>query len=172
MKAISLRALTLGLTALFSIGQAAAWEISVDGPDVFGVTKVLTFQDGAEGSLVVQCNSENDLFIALVYPKKEFESIEESAAIFLVKGGSSQPVRADAVNRVWNDNRGGVVISGKSPEAMTVVREIEDAVAQIQVGVDYGTNKASTSFAAQGSSQAMKTVIEKCNLESIGSPPA
>jgi hypothetical protein len=36
----------------------SAWNATVDGPDIFGKTKVVELEGGLSNSLVVQCDSE------------------------------------------------------------------------------------------------------------------
>jgi hypothetical protein len=144
----------------------------VEGPDVFGATKAWAIEDGSQDSLVVQCDSEDDLYIAYITPKKPFEEIPTVPATLYIQASGEAPLQLDAVLRSWNDNYAGVVASGRDPQLIAVLREIEVAKSKINVGYDISGNRDSSSFGSRGSTQAMKSLFDACQLSDVEAPPA
>jgi hypothetical protein len=151
-------------TLAFSSSATLAWEASVDGPDVFNKTTVISMEDNYNHSLIVQCDSESVLLLAFLEKKKEFEPVSEGPAKLYLKWADGGPIVLDATIREWNSNYLGVVVSGRENSVLKAVEGIRDAKAKIQAGIEILGNKTSATFGSHGSQKAMKTVIEKCNL--------
>lgn len=155
---LAIATLSLASTASYS------WEVSVDGPDVFDKIKVVATEGNLRESLVVQCDSESEFMIAYIFRKKEFEDTPDAPAKLHLKWSDASPVVLDATLRDWNDNYGGIVVSGREPPIMTVIAGIRDAKSKIQVGIEILGNKESATFSSKGSKKAMTAVLEKCKL--------
>ncbi|MER9791516.1 hypothetical protein [Mesorhizobium sp. M0213] len=155
-----------------SIQPVFAWQASTEGPDVFGVTKVIATEGGPHDSLVVQCDSKETLFVAYVLRKKEFEDVPEAPATLYIQGSGGTPLKLEATMRTWNDNYAGVVAVGRSPELMAAIQEIKNSKAKVNVGYEIGGNQDSASFSSRGSTTAMQRVIDGCRLSDIPLPPA
>jgi hypothetical protein len=155
---------TAAIILALSSASAFSWETTVDGPDVFGKVKVVAAEDLASMSMVVQCDSETELFVAFIFRKKEFQEINEIPAKLYVKTTDASPSIYDAVFRNWNDNYAGVVAAGRSNELVQLIETIGNAKAKIEVGYEVGGNRESASFSSHRSKQAMKTVFGKCKL--------
>lgn len=158
--------------ATVSIQPSFAWQASTEGPDVFGVTKVIATENGLRDSLVVQCDSKESLFVAYILRKKEFEDVPEGPATLYLQGSSGSPLKLAATIRTWNDNYAGVVAVGRVPEVMAAIQEIKNSKAKVNVGYDIAGNQASASFGSRGSTAAMQRVIDGCKLSDIPLPPA
>ena len=102
---------------------ALAWDVSVEGPDVFGATKALAATTNGREFLVIQCDSDNELYLALTTPKKEFEEVPTVPATFLIQIDSDAPQKLDASTRAWNNNSMGIVVSDRTPE---LIRPLTD----------------------------------------------
>lgn len=157
--------LSIAITFLISSTSAFAWDATVDGPDVFGKTKVVALDGALNNSLVVQCDSETDLFIAFIFKKKEFQEITEIAAKLFIKTTEASPTILEATYRNWNDNYAGVVASGKTDDIIRLVNSIGLAKGKIEVGYDVAGIRESASFSSRRSTQTIKTVVEKCKLQ-------
>ncbi len=158
----------LPISILFAIttsGAASAWEASVEGPDVFDKVTVIASETGLNDSLVVQCDSESELFIAYIFRKKEFEETPTIPAKLFLKWGDESPLILEASHRNWNNNFGGVVASGRDENTMKAISGIRDAKGKIQVGFEVVGNRISASFSSRGSKKPMTTIIEKCRLK-------
>jgi hypothetical protein len=156
----------LVVTTLFMCSSSClAWEATVDGPDVFGKTKVVAFDGAFRDSLMVQCDSETELSIAYIFKKKEFQEITEVPAKLFVKTTEASPTVLEATFRNWNDNYGGVVASGKTDDIIKLVNSIGLAKGKIAVGYEVGGVRDSASFSSNRSTQTIKTVFEKCKLQ-------
>jgi len=156
-------ATVLSLTA----PTALAWDVSIDGPDVFGVTKVFTTEGNAREAIVVQCDSKDELFVALIFKKKEFEDVPTIPATLLFQINGATPVKLEATLRAWNDNYGGVVASGRVPELVDTIKAIQDASGKINAGYEALGNQASASFGSRGSTDAMQKIMKHCLLDGI-----
>ncbi len=142
-----------------------AWDATVTGPDVFGKTKVVAFDGGLSDSLIVQCDSETELSVAYIFKKKEFQEITEVPAKLFVKTTDTSPTVLEATFRNWNDNYGGVVASGKTDDIIKLVNSIGLAKGKIEVGYEVAGVRDSASFSSNKSTQAIKTVFDKCKLQ-------
>ncbi|QOF70686.1 hypothetical protein IG197_23260 [Aminobacter sp. SR38] len=151
---------------------ALAWDANVEGPDVFGVTKVIATVGGLRDGMVVQCDSKEDLFVAFIFRKKEFEDVTSGPATLYLQGASSEPLKLPAELRAWNDNYGGVVVSGRDPQVLAAVKEIQEARSKLNVGFEVGGSQNSASFGSRGSTKAMEKVIQGCKLGDLTKPPA
>lgn len=141
-----------------------AWDAMVNGPDVFGETTVLAGEEGMQSKLVVQCNSKGDVAIALISPKKQFDTVNETEAALFFAFNSGQPIKISARLRSWNDNFAGVVSTVSKDETIPLLINIRDAKGPIKAGADILGNKISDSYSSRGSTTAMKTLMEKCKL--------
>lgn len=156
----------LSSAALFAVisTQAFAWDAMVNGPDVFGETTVLAGEEGMQSKLVVQCNSKGEVVIAMISPKKQFDSVNETEAALFFAFNADQPVKISARLRSWNDNFAGVVSTATKDETIPLLIGIRDAKGPIKAGADILGNKISDSYSSSGSTAAMKTLLEKCKL--------
>ncbi len=147
---------------------AAAWYANVDGPDVFGQTKVLAGEGSQRESIIVQCNSKDELMLAFIERKKEFADVAPAAATLLVQVDSGEPYRLDADYRSWNDNYAGIVASDRAA-ILPVINAIKGAKSKVNVGAELFGNQISASFGARGSTSAIQKVIDGCKL--TAAPP-
>ncbi len=152
----------LGL-ALMST-PAFAWDAFVDGPDVFGKTRVIAGEESVQSMLVVQCESDGDTMIALTFGKKAFDDVTEQAADLYFAASDDAPRKLAAKLRSWNDNRGGVVAVLDGDDLKAVITAISEAKGKIKVGADISGNKIADNFSSRGSTSAMKKVIDGCKL--------
>jgi hypothetical protein len=143
---------------------AFAWNATVEGPDVFGVTKVIASEGNQRELLVVQCDSKDALHIAYIFAKKEFEDLPTAPATLLVQANGDEPHKLDATLRVWNDNYGGVVASGRDADLLAVLKKIGAAKGKVNVGYEAKGHQWSASFSSRGSTKAIERVIEGCKL--------
>ncbi|OBQ83759.1 hypothetical protein A9K71_23350 [Mesorhizobium sp. WSM3873] len=63
-----------------NVSPSLAWQANTEGPDVFGITKVIATEGSLRDSLVVQCDSKDTLFVAYIMRKKEFDEVPEGPA--------------------------------------------------------------------------------------------
>jgi hypothetical protein len=162
------RTLITAFLCVISLPAWADWSAMVEGPDVFGNTKVIATESGFNEGMVVQCDQQKDLFVALLFRKKKFEEIggaDTELLIQTVEGGT--PIKLPAALRAWNDDFAGIVASGRSPELVAVLRAISAAKSKINVGAVVRGNQISSSFGAQGSKNAMEKAIKACKLEEL-----
>lgn len=159
MKRLLLAAAMIGCS-----GHAFAWDAIVNGPDVFGETTVLAGEEGMQSKLVVQCNSNSQVTIAMISPKKEFEDVNEREATLFFSLNSETPTQIPARLRSWNDNFAGVVSVASKDDLIPLLNGFRDAKGPIKAGADILGNRISDSFSSRGSTAAIKTVIEKCKL--------
>jgi hypothetical protein len=144
--------------------QARAWDVRVEGPDVFGLTKVLGGTTNGRETLVVQCNSEDELFLALIFPKKEFEEIPTLPAKFFLQTDSEKPQVLDAVLRTWNDKNAGIVMSGRSEDIISAIKGMGTAKSRVNVGYELSGMRESASFGARGSTKTIDRIVKDCKL--------
>ncbi|MGX5805102.1 hypothetical protein ACWGS9_28180 [Bradyrhizobium sp. Arg314] len=163
--------LLASLVVAISVEPSLAWQANTEGPDVFGVTKVLAAEGNDRESLVVQCDSKDVLFVAYIMRKKEFDAVTEGPATLYLQGNSSAPLKLDASIRAWNDNYAGIVAVGRVPEVMAAIQEIKNTKGKVNVGYDIAGNRDSASFSSRGSKAAMQRVIDNCKLSDIALPP-
>lgn len=151
-------------------GSAFAWDATIEGPDVFGVTKVIAIEGSLRESLVIQCDSKDSLFFAYVFPKKEFEEIAEFPVTLLVQTGPEQPTRLEATFRAWNDKFGGVVASGRDATVLKLLKDISQAKGKVNVGFEAKGHQWSGTFGSRGSSKAIQRVTDGCKIPTSASP--
>lgn len=152
----------------------AQWGVRVDGPDVFGNTKVIAVVSGAsDDGLVVQCEGKASLLLAYIMPgtASELDELSQAGAgvpiDLLIKVGNDAVRTFSAQLSQWNNKYMGVVAQGRTPELVAMVRAIGTASGRISVGVDFLGQKQSESFGATGSAAAMNTVVKDCSLDKI-----
>ena len=115
---------TIFFTIFFAIAlqkSALAWNAEVNGPDVFGKITVVASEHILNKSLVVQCDTETELFLAFIIKKKEFDTTPEVPAKLLIKTSDAAPTILDATLRDWNDNYMGVVVAGRNDDVIKVI---------------------------------------------------
>ena len=159
----------VGLIAMAEPSLADEWVAKVDGPDVFGNTKVFAAQSGAQANLVVRCDQKDSLFIAMIFRKKEFDKVAAIPAELLIQTNGGAPTKLKSMLRNWYDNYGGVV-SDSRDEVIQVIQAIGADRGKINVGADIAGNQASETFSSQGSKSAMERVIKSCKLDGGGKP--
>ena len=158
--------LVLSLTFLTSFTQASyAWEATINGPDVFGKTKVVATEGRGRTSLIIQCDSDSELYLAYIFEKKKFDDINDTPAKLYVKTSPSGPTVLDAQMRDWNDNYAGIVVTGRTKELIEVIALIGNAKAKIEVGYEVLGFQESDSFSSNRSQKTVKTVFDKCKIE-------
>ena len=64
---MKIRALLFGAACIVANPAFAEWDVRVEGPDVFGNTKVMAGTAGASESMVVQCDQKEEFFIAYIF---------------------------------------------------------------------------------------------------------
>ena len=158
------RFISVAIALLMSSTLSYAWDATVDGPDVFGKIKVVALDATFNSSLVVQCDSETELFVAFIFKKKEFQEITEVPAKLYIKTAEASPTVLEATFRNWNDNYAGVVATGRNDEVIKLVNAIGLAKGKIEVGYDVAGLRESASFGSRKSTQTIKTVFDKCKL--------
>ncbi|RWD96080.1 hypothetical protein, partial [Mesorhizobium sp.] len=84
--------LLASLVVAMSVEPSLAWQANTEGPDVFGVTKVLATEGNDRESLVVQCDSKDVLFVAYIMRKKEFDAVTEGPATLYLQGNGPTPL--------------------------------------------------------------------------------
>ena len=129
----------------------AQWATRIDGPDVFGNMKVLANSGGIWNGIVVQCNQKDELILAFVFRKKEFEEWKPRPAEFFIQADSGTPKRFDASVQSWNDNFAGVLVYGRTPELVEVIRMIGAAQSKINIGWIVDGKQWSESVSSAGS---------------------
>jgi hypothetical protein len=79
----------------------------------------------------------------------------------------NSPVQSfdNATVGVWNRNAIGVVIEGRTPELLQLVRSIGTAKSKIAVGVSLGYNLVIRTFGTVGSAAAVNAVTKACQLD-------
>jgi hypothetical protein len=156
-------ALAVSLLSVTS-NSALAWVTNVEGPDVFGNTKVTISSGELSENLVVQCDQKEELSLAYIFQKKEFQKIPETAATLYIQTGKEPPIKLEATVRGWNKDYAGVVASGRTFEIMGVIKAIGAAKGRIQIGVEAHGNRMSGSVNSHGSTKAIKILIKTCKL--------
>lgn len=156
------------LVAVLGLGlmstPAFAWDAYVDGPDVFGKTRVIAGEESVQSMLVIQCETDGDTMLALTFEKKAFDDVDEQVADLYFATSDGAPRKLAAKLRTWNDNRGGVVAVLEDDDLKAVITAISQAKGKIKVGADVGGNQIADNFSSRGSSAAMKKVINGCKL--------
>ena len=167
-------AASLAVTAAFiAPAWAARWDAWVDGPNIFGTTSVLASVDGSENSLVIQCNGEDELNLAVITPMSpsDMEVISNAHPIpakLLIRIDNGDVKTFDAVMRGWNKSHAGVVVEGRSADVIDAVRAIGGAKRVIDIGTVVLGTRATGTFPAIGSTAAIKKVMEHCKLGGAG----
>jgi hypothetical protein len=151
----------------FTSHASAEWSARVEGPDVFGNTKVHASEMSLTEGLIVHCDQKDELNIAYIFRKKPFDELSTTSGELLVQTDSGAPLKMAASLRNWNDNFGGVVASGRSAELVTVLRAIGAAKNKINIGVVIRGNQISASFGSQGSRIAIEKAIKSCKLDEL-----
>lgn len=158
-------------SALFLTTSAYAWQADIQGPDVFGTTKALVTEGLQRDGMVIQCDSKGSMAFAYIFRKKEFEDVTEAPAILFVQTSQDNPpAKMDATLRAWNDNYGGVVVNGMSPELMGVIKAIGSAKGKIGVGFESSGNQWSAEFSSRGSTNSISKLMKACDLEKAALP--
>jgi hypothetical protein len=150
--------------SMFIERAAANWVTNQNGPDVFGTTTIVSIAVGSTRNFVVQCDDKDQLFLALIFPKKKFEEINNTPAELLIQSDSGAPSHLLAELRSWNDDYAGVVVEGRYPEILKVLRDIRSEHVTLNAGAVVGGYKESASFEADGSTSAMDSVFKVCKL--------
>lgn len=145
--------------------QAAAWDVRVEGPDVFGITKALAGTKNGRETLVIQCDSQDELYLALISPKKEFDEIPTLPAKFLIQIDSGTALTLDAVMRTWNDKNAGIVMSGRSEDIISAIKSMGTAKSRVNVGYEVAGMRESATFGARGSTKTVERVVKVCGLD-------
>ena len=161
---MKIRSIWVALSIFSSMVPAFSWETTVEGPDVFDKTKVVSTEMNFNEGLIIQCNSTDELLISYAFRKKEFEDVSEAPATLLIKIGDAAPIKLDAGLRAWNDNFAGVVASGRTPENVSVLSAIKESKGKIQIGAEINGTQISSSVGSRGSTKSMETALTKCKL--------
>lgn len=157
---------TIIAAAAMYAGPAAAWDATVMGPDVFGKTTVIAGESGIQGEiLVVQCDSEELLELALVVPKQRFAEVDEFMAKMLIRVDDGEVLEFAAVHQGWNDNHSAFVAMAGRETKITMVKRIEGAISSVDVGISAYGKDTGFSFSASGSTAAMEKVRAGCKLD-------
>lgn len=171
-KAISI-ALPIAMTLVYVRSADAQWAVKASGPDVFGNEKVVALVPNPSGdALIVQCNQKSNLYFALIERASEREMNDLSGssglpATLLVRVDQGDVHKFSAKLRQWNNKYLGVVVSGRRPKVVALLREIGLGNAKISVGSEFFGSKFSESFGVIGSGNAMNTVIKDCKLAAV-----
>jgi hypothetical protein len=150
----------------------AQWSVKSEGPDVFGSTSAFAEAGSTNGPnmLVIQCDDNENLTIALLSPATDAQLNNLSAnntdltAKVLVRVDQGSVTTFDGHLRGWNKNYMAFVVSGRSPESISLIRTIGTAHSHIDAGVEVNGRRHSDSFTAGGSKAAMASVIKTCKL--------
>jgi hypothetical protein len=168
--------LRLSLTYLGVIGTTTAeWSHSQKSPDFLG--QIESYAAGADSAglgdlLVIRCVGDDTLELALLEPSTASQ-IDTTAKLAGVTGQMFVKIDNGPVQRfdkatveVWNRNAIGIVIKGRNPELLQLVRSIGAAKSKIAVGVDLGSGFVVTkAFGAEGSTAAVNAVSKACQLD-------
>ena len=159
----------LGVALLSATATAtrADWPANVDGPDVFGNTRVVAGSGDGRERLVVQCDQKDMLFVAYLVRKREFEKIATAPADLLIQTDGGTPTKLIASLRNWNDNYLAVSAEGRTTQMLTLIQAIAAARGKINIGAVVNGNQLSASFGSSGSRVAMEKVISGCKLDAI-----
>jgi hypothetical protein len=172
---LALRNLRLSFALLVAAATSAAeWSYSQKGPDWLG--KIENYAVGSDsgglgGLLVIRCVGNDTLELALLEPST---GSQIGAAAKLVGVTTRMFVRVDnspvksfdnATVEVWNRNAIGVVIEGRTPELLQLVRSIGTAKSKIAVGFNLGYNLVIRTFGTVGSTAAVNSVIKACQFD-------
>ncbi len=159
-----LRGLVLAVTAIALTDPVFAWEATVEGPDVFGKTKVVALEGGLRNSLIVQCDSAGEVILAYIEKKKEFDEVAEIPVKLFLKTSNEGPQVLEAKLRNWNDNYSGVVVDKSNTGIVAAIQSIGEAKKKIEIGVEVLGQQFSASFSSQGSRKAIEKVMKECKL--------
>lgn len=176
VKAI-LIALPIALTLVDIRSAHAQWVVKASGPDVFGNEKVVALVPSASGdALIVQCDQKDKLYFALIEPASESERNDLSGsdglpATLLVRVDQGNVHKFSANLRQWNNKYLGIVVSGRRPRIVSLLREIGLGNRRISIGSELFGSRFSESFGVIGSGNAMNTVIKDCKLANIKVSP-
>ncbi len=145
----------------------AEWSARTEGPDIFGVTKVVAATEGSDGSLVIQCDDKEGLSIAYIFRKKEFDDVVPTPAELLVQADNAKPLHLAAEVKEWNKNYAGVAADGRAADSIDALQAIRNAHTRINIGVVVGDHKVSASFEVDGSTGAMDSVVAGCKVSPL-----
>jgi hypothetical protein len=160
-----------GLVTTAAIMPACArWYADARGPDVFGTETVLAAAQGTKSTLVIQCNGDDGLRVALIFlaTPAELDAVSKQPSgvpaklLIRIDGGAVKTFNAHLTG--WNDTHEGVVAEGRTTDLIAGVRAIGGAQNSIDAGIDIEGAKDSDTFDAVGSTAAIKTVTEHCKL--------
>lgn len=171
-----LRSLRLSFALLvIAATSAAEWSYSQKGPDLLGKIENYAVGSDSEGLgnlLVIRCVGNDTLELALLEPSTASQVGAAAAKLagvrvqMFVKVDNSPAQRFDnATVEVWNRNATGVVIEGRTPELLQLVRSIGTAKRKIAVGVNLGYNLVIRTFGTDGSTAAVNAVTKVCQLD-------
>ncbi len=166
-------AFTLAMSFFASPAAYAQWTAQVSGPDVFGATKVVAVVANMSGDgLVVKCDSTGAITLGYLLPATEDELNQASSGEtapgvrLLLKVGQGQPLKFSPTLTDWNDKYVGFVVTGPTPDLVTVIHAISAASAAVGVSGGSGGN-LSDSFGTIGSTDAMNKVLSDCKLGAV-----
>jgi hypothetical protein len=167
---------TLTLSFAFLVGIAtsdAEWSHSQKGSDF--LDKIENYAVGSDGAgfgdlLVIRCVGTDTLELALLVPSTASQ-VGTAAKLsgvnvqMFVKIDNGPIQRFDnATVEVWNRNATGVVVEGRTPELLELVRSIATAKSKIEVGVEMGGDVISRTFGPHGSAAAVNAITKACQL--------
>jgi hypothetical protein len=161
------RCSVFAMLGLMAAPASAEWSARVEGPDVFGNTKVHASELSLNDGLIVHCDQKDELNVAYIFRKKEFDQLPKATGEFFIQTDGGQPVKMTAGLRNWNDNFGGIVVSGRNAEVVAILRSIASARSKINIGATINGNQISATFGSQGSKGAMEKAIRSCKLDEL-----
>ena len=141
----------------------AEWTGYTKGPDIFGNTTGIASASGANGRLIVQCDKD-ELMIAYIMRKKEFEEVHTIPASLLVKIDAGDVSNLDGSYRNWNDNYSAIAVDDRSAGLIAIVKKIGQSKETIQIGGVINGHQLSDSFPASGSTAAISKIVQACKL--------
>lgn len=163
LKSAALAAVIFAVT----VSPALSWDATVEGPDVFGQMKALGGTTNGRDTLVIQCDSAEDLFLAFLVPIPEFEETPVVPATFLIQIDDAQPRELVATLRGWNKSNAGIVVEGRRAENVEAIELFGTAKRRINIGFVINGKKGSATFDARGSTKAVRRLVEACKLGDI-----
>jgi hypothetical protein len=141
----------------------AEWTGYTKGPDIFGNTTGIASAGGANGRLIVQCDKD-ELMIAYIMRKKEFEEVGTIPASLLVKIDSGDVSNLDGRYRNWNNNYSAIAVEDRSAGLIAIVKKIGQSKGTINIGAIINGHQLSDSFPASGSTAAIGKIVPACKL--------
>ena len=160
----------LAALALSAPSAEARWLANATGPDVFGDINAMAGVSGTKGdvALVIQCSNAAGVTLAFTDSASP-STLDKLAqgpvpAKLLIRVDDGDVKTFDAEAKKWNPTRMAIVVEDVHADLIPVVHAIGAAKKSINVGFEIGGTRESDNFVATGSTDAMKTVIEKCEL--------